>query len=75
MPKRKANQDYFKVSGRDEQGRLPSDPDVTPEELPRSRARIARGEDAPPSPNLDDLKERIELDTPGFERDKEDEKH
>lgn len=50
MPKRSANQDYYKVSGRDEKGRLPSDPDVTPEALPRSRARIARGEDAPPHP-------------------------
>jgi hypothetical protein len=51
MPKTNANQDHYKVSGRDEKGRLPSDPDVTPEELPRSRARIARGEDAPPHPN------------------------
>jgi hypothetical protein len=73
MPKGKANQDYYKVSGRDEKGRLPSDPDVTPEELPRSRARIARGEEsAPPPPSLGDVKDRIKLDTPGFEDDQQD---
>jgi hypothetical protein len=47
MSKKNVNQDYYKVSGRDEKGRLPSDPDVTNEKLPRSRARIARGEAAP----------------------------
>jgi hypothetical protein len=60
MPKRSANQDYYKVSGRDEKGRLPSDPDVTPDELPRSRARLARGEDAPPHPNPTN---EVDLDT------------
>jgi hypothetical protein len=50
MSKKHANQDHYKVSGRQEKGTRPSD--VAPEKqgLSRSQARIARGEAAPPHP-------------------------
>ncbi|HWQ11623.1 MAG TPA: hypothetical protein VNL77_02420 [Roseiflexaceae bacterium] len=68
MSKKHANQDYYKVSGRDEKGRLPSDPDVTNEKLPRSRARIARGEAAPPHPNPNNPDDREALNRPDEEQ-------
>ncbi|MFO7166905.1 MAG: hypothetical protein DIU80_002645 [Chloroflexota bacterium] len=48
MSKKNANQDYYKVSGRQEKGTLPSDIAPDKQGMSRSQARVARGEAAPP---------------------------